>query len=143
MSLDPWVPSLWTAWTLISKVSTTPLSTGMTSPGPWQATAHYRESSSGDISKLIASWNEWSASLPAGTKLFLGLPAAPNASGSGYIPPDVLTSRILPVIRTSANYRGVMLWSRYYDIQCNYSTIIKPSLCDKTLHRQDLLISMV
>jgi chitinase len=70
--------------------------------------------SSGNINKLINSWNLWTKSLKAG-KLFLGLPAAPQAAGSGYVPPNVLTSRILPIIKKSPKYGGVMLWSKYYD----------------------------
>ncbi|KAK4436256.1 Hevamine-A [Sesamum alatum] len=93
------------------------------------------------VSGLISSWNEWSASLPAGNQLFLGLPASQAAAGGGYIPPDVLMNQILPVIRTSANYGGVMLWSRYYDT--DYSATIHPAVCSKTLHREELLISMV
>ncbi|XVF50922.1 hypothetical protein PTKIN_Ptkin04bG0142500 [Pterospermum kingtungense] len=54
-------------------------------------------------------------------KLFLGVPAA----GSGYIPPSVLTSKILPVIKKSRKYGGVMLWNGYYDKVHGYSAAIK------------------
>ena len=81
--------------------------------------------SSGNITNLVSSWNRWSRSIKV-RRLFLGLPAAPAAAGSGYVPPNVLTSRILPVIRKSPIYGGVMLWSKYYDDQTGYSaTIIK------------------
>nr|XP_023920504.1 hevamine-A-like [Quercus suber] len=79
--------------------------------------------SSGNTTNLISSWNRWSTSIKVG-KLFLGLPAAPQAAGSGYVPPDVLTSQILPVIRKSPKYGGVMLWSRYYDGLTGYSSSI-------------------
>jgi chitinase len=79
--------------------------------------------SSGNINKLISSWNLWTKSLKAG-KLFLGLPAAPQAAGSGYVPPNVLTSRILPIIKKSPKYGGVMLWSKYYDDRTGYSSKI-------------------
>ncbi|XP_015878149.3 acidic endochitinase-like [Ziziphus jujuba] len=72
------------------------------------------------ISLLLNSWNnQWT---PAVTnKLFLGLPAAPAAAGSGYVPVDVLQNQLLPAVRNTPKYGGVMLWSRYYDVQNNYS----------------------
>ncbi|KAI6672414.1 hypothetical protein NL676_000320 [Syzygium grande] len=81
----------------------------------------------GDISKLTSSWSKWVASVNAG-KMFLGLPASSEAAGSGYVPPNVLTSQILPVIKKSAKYGGVMLWSKYYDDKNGYSVSIKSSV---------------
>lgn len=83
--------------------------------------------SSGNATNLINSWNRWITSVKA-RKIFLGLPAAPDAAGSGYIPPDVLTSEILPVIKRSPKYGGVMLWSKFYDDESGYSSSIKPSV---------------
>ncbi|XP_010035193.2 hevamine-A [Eucalyptus grandis] len=83
--------------------------------------------SSGDISKLTSSWSNWVASTNA-EKMFLGLPASTEAAGSGYVPPNVLTSQILPVIKKSAKYGGVMLWSKYYDDKNGYSDSIKSSV---------------
>lgn len=68
---------------------------------------------SGGINGLLARWNQWAA-VPGG-QIFLGLPAAEAAAGSGYMPPDVLTSQVLPVINGSAKYGGVMLWNRFFD----------------------------
>ncbi|XWS37924.1 hypothetical protein CRYUN_Cryun19dG0086900 [Craigia yunnanensis] len=82
---------------------------------------------SGNTNNLVNSWNRWTSSINAG-KIFLGLPAAPAAAGSGYIPPNVLTSQILPVIRSSANYGGVMLWSKFFDDRNGYSTSIVNSV---------------
>ncbi|XP_065868886.1 hevamine-A-like [Euphorbia lathyris] len=79
--------------------------------------------SSGNTVNIIDSWNQWTTSIKAG-KIFLGLPAAPRAAGSGYIPPDVLSSQILPVIKKSAKYGGIMLWSKYWDDQNGYSSAI-------------------
>ena len=62
--------------------------------------------------------------IPA-TKIFLGLPAAPTAAGSGFIPVVDLTSKVLPAIKGSAKYGDVMLWSKYYDDQTGYSSSIK------------------
>nr|XP_027063467.1 acidic endochitinase-like [Coffea arabica] len=79
---------------------------------------------SGDPSKLFASWDQW-ASYTGVNTLFLGLPAAEAAAPSGgYIPPEVLVEQILPVVQSYPKYGGVMLWSRYYDQ--NYSTAIRP-----------------
>lgn len=83
--------------------------------------------SSGDISRLVSSWNRWTTSIRAG-RIFLGLPAAPQAAGSGYIPPQVLTSEILPVIQKSPKYGGVMLWSKYFDDKNGYSSAIFQSV---------------
>ncbi|KAG2720471.1 hypothetical protein I3760_02G037100 [Carya illinoinensis] len=82
--------------------------------------------SSGNIANLVNAWNQWN-SIPA-TKIFLGLPAAPNAAGSGFIPVADLTSKVLPAIKSSAKYGGVMLWSKYYDDQTGYSSSIKSSV---------------
>ncbi|KAF2315523.1 hypothetical protein GH714_039994 [Hevea brasiliensis] len=64
--------------------------------------------SSGNINNIINSWNRWTTFINA-RKIFMGLPAAPEAAGRGYIPPDVLTSQILPAIKKSPKYGGIML----------------------------------
>ncbi|KAH8517689.1 hypothetical protein H0E87_005564 [Populus deltoides] len=79
---------------------------------------------SGDIANLEDAWKQWISSIPA-QKIFLGLPAAPDAAGSGFIPVADLTSKVLPAIKGSAKYGGVMLWSKYYDDQTGYSKSIK------------------
>ncbi|OMP00989.1 hypothetical protein COLO4_12224 [Corchorus olitorius] len=79
---------------------------------------------SGDIANLEDAWNQWTTDIQA-TKIFLGLPAAPTAAGTGFIPIADLTSKVLPTIKDSAKYGGVMLWSKYYDDQTGYSSSIK------------------
>lgn len=79
--------------------------------------------SSGNTDNLINSWNKWTTSIKAGL-IFLGLPAAPEAAGSGFIPATVLNSEVLPVIKKSPKYGGVMLWSKFYDDQSGYSSSI-------------------
>jgi len=79
---------------------------------------------SGDIANLEDAWKQWISSIPA-QKIFLGLPAAPDAAGSGFISVADLTSKVLPAIKGSAKYGGVMLWSKYYDDQTGYSKSIK------------------
>ncbi|KAG6730187.1 hypothetical protein I3842_01G067300 [Carya illinoinensis] len=76
---------------------------------------------SDNADNLKSYWNRWNT-IQAG-QIFLGLPAAPEAAGSGYIPPDVLNSDVLPSIKNSSKYGGVMLWSRNYDK--GYSAAIK------------------
>nr|DAD43248.1 TPA_asm: hypothetical protein HUJ06_001478 [Nelumbo nucifera] len=83
--------------------------------------------SSGNTDSLKTSWNRWTSSIPA-KKIFIGLPASPRAAGSGFIPANVLTSEILPVIKGSPKYGGVMLWSKYFDDQTGYSSSIKGSV---------------
>ncbi|TYH74643.1 hypothetical protein ES332_D05G414900v1 [Gossypium tomentosum] len=78
----------------------------------------------GDITNLEQAWKQWTTDVPA-TKIFLGLPASPEAAGSGFIPISDLTSQVLPAIKGSVMYGGVMLWSKYYDDQTGYSSAIK------------------
>ncbi|KAM5557431.1 hevamine-A-like [Rosa sericea] len=79
---------------------------------------------SGDVTNLEDAWKQWTSAIPA-QKIFLGLPAAPQAAGSGFIPAAALTSQVLPGIKNSAKYGGVMLWSKYYDDLDGYSSSIK------------------
>ncbi|KAJ9679667.1 hypothetical protein PVL29_021561 [Vitis rotundifolia] len=79
----------------------------------------------GNTNKLLNSWNRWTSSI--NSRIFLGLPASSAAAGGGFIPADVLTSQILPVIKRSPKYGGVMLWS-YYDDQSGYTSTIKSSV---------------
>ncbi|WCJ22682.1 Acidic endochitinase [Euphorbia peplus] len=80
--------------------------------------------SPGSIDNLENAWKQWTSGIHA-TKIFLGLPAAPAAAGSGFIPVADLNSKVLPSIKNSAKYGGVMLWSKYYDDQTGYSKAIK------------------
>ncbi|KAG6525422.1 acidic endochitinase-like [Zingiber officinale] len=79
--------------------------------------------SSGDTSNLANAWEQW-ISIPT-KEVFLGLPAAPEAAGSGYIPPDDLISKVLPIVKSSSKYGGIMLWSKYYDDLTGYSSKVK------------------
>jgi chitinase len=80
---------------------------------------------SGNADNLKSYWNNQWTTIQAG-QIFLGLPAAPEAAGSGYIPSDVLISDVLPSIKGSSKYGGVMLWSRSYDN--GYSLAIKSNV---------------
>ena len=80
----------------------------------------------GNINNLVSAWNQWTSS--QAKQVFLGVPASQAAAGSGYIPPDVLTSQVLPAIKKSPKYGGVMLWDRFNDLQSGYSKAIKGSV---------------
>lgn len=87
------------------------------------------------VDPLLDSWKRWTASLTGG-KVFLGLPASPAVAGSGYVPADLLCGVLLPVVKMSPNYGGVMLWTTYYDKQSGYSDYIKSSLCTQQMPPQ-------
>ncbi|KAG6752767.1 hypothetical protein POTOM_042805 [Populus tomentosa] len=72
------------------------------------------------------SWSQWTT-VQAINQVFLGLPAAPEAANSGgFIPADVLTSQVLPSVKNSPKYGGVMLWNKLLD--SGYSAAIKGSV---------------
>ncbi|KAJ0970608.1 hypothetical protein J5N97_018567 [Dioscorea zingiberensis] len=79
---------------------------------------------SGAVTNLDDAWKQWTSGIKA-KNIFLGLPAAPDAAGSGFIPVGDLTSQVLPLLKGSHVYGGVMLWSKYYDDQTGYSSAIK------------------
>jgi chitinase len=78
----------------------------------------------GNADNLKNYWGQWN-NIQA-DQIFLGVPASTEAASSGYIPPDVLNNDVLPFIKGSAKYGGVMLWSRFYDQ--TYSSAIKPNV---------------
>ncbi|EFJ25184.1 hypothetical protein SELMODRAFT_15257, partial [Selaginella moellendorffii] len=80
------------------------------------------------VSGILGSWNNWVSNsvTPSTVKVFMGLPASPQAAGSGYMPPNVLTSQVLPTIKGSSKYGGVMLYSVAYDK--SYSSAIVSSV---------------
>ncbi|GFP81053.1 acidic endochitinase [Phtheirospermum japonicum] len=82
---------------------------------------------------LIKSWRTWTTSKEVrAAKIFLGLMAAEDIA-SGYIPAGVLTSEIIPEIRKSSKYGGVMLWSKYWDeVNHDYSAAIFDSVTNCT-----------
>ncbi|XP_061338564.1 hevamine-A-like [Gastrolobium bilobum] len=74
----------------------------------------------GNFDNFVNSWKRWTTSLKGG-KIFLGLPADSASATSGYVPADVLISTILPAVKESPNYGGVMLWSRFSDKNSGHS----------------------
>ncbi|XP_062186892.1 acidic endochitinase-like [Phragmites australis] len=74
-------------------------------------------------SAFLDAWKKWE-SVPAG-QIFLGLPASSDAAGTGFVPAGQLTSQVLPLIKGSPKYGGVMLWAKFYDDRTGYSSAIK------------------
>ncbi|KAK1321223.1 hypothetical protein QJS10_CPA03g00248 [Acorus calamus] len=85
------------------------------------------EYSGGSVNGLVSSWNQWTSGVAA-TSFFVGVPASTGAAGSGYIPPDELTSQVIPAVNGSPKYGGIMIWNRYADGQTGYSTSVKGSV---------------
>jgi chitinase len=79
----------------------------------------------GSTGNLLARWRQW-ASVPGG-RVFLGLPAAAAAApNGGFIPSNVLISQVLPRIKRSRKYGGVMIWNKFFDK--GYSSAIVRSI---------------
>ena len=85
---------------------------------------NYCHYDSANPSAFKASWNQWTSS-SINARLFLGLPASPEAAHSGYVPSEVLISQVLPFVRSSTKYGGVMLWNKFFDDKSQYSAKIK------------------
>lgn len=73
-----------------------------------------------------SAWRQWNKIQVK--KIFVGLPASPAAAKSGYVTPQVVVSEILPLVKRSVKYGGVMLWDRYNDPKSGYSSQIKSKL---------------
>ncbi|GAB4858384.1 hypothetical protein Ancab_009855 [Ancistrocladus abbreviatus] len=82
---------------------------------------NYCEYANGSAHQLLSSWNQWIA--VNAKQVFLGIPATTGATGGGYISPDVLIAQVLPTVKESSKYGGVMLWNRHFDK--GHSTAIK------------------
>ncbi|KAF9599508.1 hypothetical protein IFM89_038728 [Coptis chinensis] len=80
---------------------------------------------SGSITNLEHAWKQWTTFIP-GAQIFLGLPAAPQAASSGFIPVNDLTSEVLPAIKGSSNSVNIRVNSRTI-CECGYQVIVKVS----------------
>ncbi|XP_019190812.1 PREDICTED: acidic endochitinase-like [Ipomoea nil] len=82
--------------------------------------------SDGNTADILNSWNNNWSNIPA-QKVLMGLPASHDAAYlGGFIPADVLTFQVLPAIKGSTKYGGVMLWFKFYDN--GYSSSIKSAV---------------
>ncbi|GJN13061.1 hypothetical protein PR202_ga31394 [Eleusine coracana subsp. coracana] len=77
----------------------------------------------GDHAGNCDNWDDWADGYPS-SRIFLGLPASPEAVKEGYLYPKSLYYGILPVAQMSANYGGVMIWDRFYDRASSYSSCV-------------------
>lgn len=73
-----------------------------------------------------SAWRQWNKTQVK--RIFVGLLASPAAAKSGYVPPQVVVSEILPLVKGSVKYGGVMLWDRYNDLKSGYSSQIMSKL---------------
>lgn len=75
---------------------------------------------------VLDSWDKWASLVLPNNSLFLGLPAGPDAAGYGYMTPEVVIAEVLPHIKKTSNYGGVMLWDRFRDVTNDFSGKILP-----------------
>ncbi|GAB4860790.1 Acidic endochitinase [Ancistrocladus abbreviatus] len=68
-----------------------------------------------------SSWSKWTSSIPA-KKFLVGLSASPSAAGNGFVGANYMNSQVLPFVKQSPKYGGVMLWDRGYDKRTGYSS---------------------
>jgi len=76
------------------------------------------------VANLEEAWKQWTSTILA-SKIFPGLPAAPQAAGGSFIPAANLTSKVLPNLKGSKKYSGIMLWPKYHGDLSDYSASIK------------------
>ncbi|XP_054778569.1 acidic endochitinase-like [Prosopis cineraria] len=80
----------------------------------------------GNINNLVNAWKRWTT--VQASQVFLGVPASQAAAGSGFIPVNVMNSQVLPAIKGSPKYGGVMIWDRFNDLKSRYSKAILGSI---------------
>ncbi|OMP08541.1 hypothetical protein COLO4_06370 [Corchorus olitorius] len=85
------------------------------------------EFSSRNVKGFEKAWKRWVSDIPV-EKIFLALPASPEAAGTGFVPVDDLTSKVLPSIIDDPKFGGIALWSKFFDDQTSYSSSLKPHL---------------
>jgi len=66
------------------------------------------------------NFDQWINGTTPNIQLFVGLPAAPGAAGSGYVPLNQLPPIIKPLMSNN-RFGGVMLWDAGYNQQTSYS----------------------
>ncbi|KAL1565531.1 chitinase [Salvia divinorum] len=79
---------------------------------------------SGGLDGVLNRWNQWAA-VPGG-QVFMGVPATAAAASSGNIPAEVMNSQLLPAIKNSGKYGGVMVWNKFFDT--GFSAAILPNV---------------
>ncbi|XP_061363383.1 basic endochitinase-like [Gastrolobium bilobum] len=74
-------------------------------------------------SRFQNSWYQWTTSIRA-RKIYVGLPVSTSSAGSGYVPTQMLMNQVLPFVKRSRRYGGVMLWERFGDKQTGFASKI-------------------
>ncbi|CAL9110283.1 unnamed protein product, partial [Musa acuminata var. zebrina] len=87
---------------------------------------NYCQYSTGNEDTFAQKWNQWVFANVS--KVFLGLIASPQA-GNGFVTPDMLKIRVMPIVKPSEKYGGIMLWNRYYDVITGFSRQVKNFVC--------------
>ncbi|KAL3519736.1 hypothetical protein ACH5RR_017885 [Cinchona calisaya] len=75
---------------------------------------------------LLNSWFRWTSRTGINL-LFMGVPESEKHASSGYIPPQVLINQVLPVIKSSLKYGGVLVWHNFSSD--SYTPQIKDYTC--------------
>lgn len=78
-------------------------------------------------SRFQESWKKWIRSIRV-SKIYVGLPASSSAAGSGFVQKRMVVNKVLPFVKRSGKYGGVMLWDRFFDRQTGYAKSIKPTV---------------
>ncbi|CAL9131059.1 unnamed protein product [Musa textilis] len=86
--------------------------------------------SSSNADTFKRTWNQWVSVKKS--KVFLGLIASPNA-GNGFVRPETLINNVLPIVKPSEKYGGIMIWNRYYDVITHFSAALKGHVCPDDL----------
>ncbi|KAI4355165.1 hypothetical protein L6164_003963 [Bauhinia variegata] len=73
------------------------------------------------------AWTKWTSSIRAG-KFYAGFPASSSAASNGFVPTQTLIKEVLPFVKRSVKYGGVMLWDASADKQTGYGSRIKSSV---------------
>ncbi|XP_027153149.1 acidic endochitinase-like [Coffea eugenioides] len=77
-----------------------------------------------DSSLLFRSWDNWS-DYPGVHKLYLGIPISPTiAPEGGYIPPNELVYHVLPYLKKSPVYGGIMVFP-YLHHEVNFQSMLR------------------
>ncbi|CAL9040638.1 unnamed protein product [Musa banksii] len=86
---------------------------------------------SGNVATFEQIWNRWTSMNVS--KVFLGVPASHQAAGGGFVRPAELITQVLPIVKRSEKYGGIMLWNRYHNVLYGYSSEVKNYVCSDRL----------
>ncbi|RCV39705.1 LOW QUALITY PROTEIN: hypothetical protein SETIT_8G244600v2 [Setaria italica] len=70
----------------------------------------------------VRSWLGWTERFQE-AKVYVGLPAAPDAASDGWVEPKAVAMEMMPLVRRPTTAAYVMLWNRYYDKRDRYGLL--------------------